>query len=55
MSVIKDKSTKTTLFIKAASGLAITITAIGGETKLGTIGKSLEEIKEENTIRSSDW
>jgi Ca2+-transporting ATPase len=33
-----------------ASGLAIaTITAIGNETKLGKIGKSLESIKEENT------
>jgi Ca2+-transporting ATPase len=33
-----------------ASGLAIaTITAIGSQTKLGKIGKSLEEIKEEKT------
>lgn len=33
-----------------ASGLAIaTITAIGNQTKLGKIGKSLEEIKEEKT------
>ena len=53
MSVIKDKSTKdNTIFqgTTVASGLAIaTITAIGAETKLGTIGRSLEEIKEEKT------
>jgi Ca2+-transporting ATPase len=36
----------------AASGLAIaTITAIGGETKLGTIGKSLEKSRRKNTFR----
>lgn len=53
MSVIKDKSTKDNTIYQGttvASGLAIaTITAIGAETKLGTIGKSLEEIKEEKT------
>jgi hypothetical protein len=31
----KDKSTKTTLFIRT---VAVLFTAIGGETKLGTIG-----------------
>jgi hypothetical protein len=44
MSVIKDKSTKTTLFIKGQplqAGWLATITAIGGETKLGTIGKKV--------------
>jgi Ca2+-transporting ATPase len=53
MSVIKDKSSKdNTIFqgTTVASGLAIaTITAIGSETKLGKIGKSLEAIKEEKT------
>ena len=53
MSVTKDKSTKdNTVYhgTTVASGLAIaTITAIGGETKLGKIGKSLEEIQEEKT------
>nr|WP_314840461.1 cation-translocating P-type ATPase [uncultured Flavobacterium sp.] len=53
MSVTKDKSTKdNTIYhgTTVASGLAIaTITAIGGETKLGKIGKSLEEIQEEKT------
>ena len=53
MSVNKDKSTKdNTVFqgTTVASGLAIaTITAIGAETKLGKIGRSLEEIKEEKT------
>lgn len=53
MAVAKDKSNKdTTIFqgTTVATGLAIaTITAIGSETKLGKIGKSLEEIKEEKT------
>ena len=53
MSVVKDKSSKDNLIFQGtnvASGLAIaTITAIGSETKLGKIGKSLENIKEEKT------
>ncbi|TWI00615.1 Ca2+-transporting ATPase [Flavobacterium tiangeerense] len=53
MSVTKDKSTKDNAVYHGttvASGLAIaTITAIGAETKLGKIGKSLEEIQEEKT------
>lgn len=53
MSVTKDKSSKDNIVFQGttvASGLAIaTITAIGSETKLGKIGKSLEEIKEEKT------
>ena len=53
MSVTKDKTTKDNLVFQGtnvASGLAIaTITAIGVETKLGKIGKSLESIKEEKT------
>jgi P-type Ca2+ transporter type 2C len=53
MSVTKDKSSKDNLVFQGtnvASGLAIaTITAIGSETKLGKIGKSLENIKEEKT------
>jgi Ca2+-transporting ATPase len=53
MSIIKDKSSKeNTIFqgTTVASGLAIaTITAIGSETKLGKIGKSLENITEEKT------
>ena len=53
MAVEKDK-TKTDNLIylgtSVSSGLAIaTITHIGNETKLGKIGKSLEEIKEEKT------
>ncbi len=53
LPVYKDK-TKEDNFIyngtTVAGGLAIaTITAIGNETKLGKIGKSLEEIKEEKT------
>jgi Ca2+-transporting ATPase len=53
MSVFKD-ATKEDKFIykgtTVASGLAIaTITAIGNETKLGKIGKSLESIVEEKT------
>ena len=52
-AVFKDK-TKEDKFIYSgttvASGLAIaTITAIGNETKLGKIGKSLESISEEKT------
>ncbi len=53
MSVAKDKSAKdNTIFqgTTVVSGLAIaTITATGSETKLGKIGKSLVEIKEEKT------
>jgi P-type Ca2+ transporter type 2C len=53
MSVIKDKLSKeNTIFqgTTVASGLAIAaITAIGIETKLGKIGKSLESITEEET------
>ncbi len=53
MSVTKDKSTKDNTIYQGttvASGLAIvTITAIGSETKLGKIGKSLEKIQEEKT------
>ncbi|WP_394758480.1 cation-translocating P-type ATPase [Flavobacterium sp.] len=53
MSVAKDKATKDNLIFQGtsvASGLAIaTITAIGSQTKLGKIGKSLESIKEEKT------
>ena len=53
MSVYKD-ATKEDRFVylgtTVASGLAIvTITAIGNETKLGKIGKSLESIQEEKT------
>jgi Ca2+-transporting ATPase len=53
LSVFKDKSKEDNLIYHGttvASGLAIaTITAIGNETKLGKIGKSLESIKEEKT------
>ncbi len=53
MSVAKDKSSTNNFIFQGttvASGLAIaTITAIGSETKLGKIGKSLEAIKEEKT------
>lgn len=53
MPVIKDKTSKeNTIFqgTTVASGLAIaTITAIGSKTKLGIIGESLENIKEEKT------
>lgn len=53
MSVTKDKSSKDNLIFQGtnvASGLAIaTITAIGSETRLGKIGKSLEGITEEKT------
>lgn len=51
--VSKDKDQKDNLVFQGttvASGLAIaTVTAIGGETKLGKIGKSLESIEEEKT------
>ncbi len=53
MAVTKDKSSKeNTIFqgTTVASGSAIaTISAIGGETKLGKIGKSIAQIKEEKT------
>ncbi len=53
LAVFKDKTTKNNLIYNGttvASGLAIaTITAIGNETTLGKIGKSLENIKEEKT------
>ena len=52
-AVDKDKTKTNNLIYRAttvASGLAIaTITAIGNETKLGKIGKSLESIQEEKT------
>lgn len=53
LPVNKDKTQKDNLIFQGTavtSGLAIaTITAIGAETKLGKIGKSLEDIKEEKT------
>ncbi|MGZ9675776.1 cation-translocating P-type ATPase [Flavobacterium sp. GNP001] len=53
MAVSKDNSTKDKTIYQGttvASGLAVaTITAIGGDTKLGKIGKSLEQIEEEKT------
>lgn len=53
LSVYKDQTKKDNLIYQGttvASGLAIaTITAIGNETKLGKIWKSLESIKEEKT------
>lgn len=53
LSVSKDKDSEDHFVYKGttvASGLAIvTITAIGNETKLGKIGKSLESIEEEKT------
>ncbi len=53
LSVEKDSSKEDNLIFRGtsvASGLAIaTITAIGNETKLGKIGKSLESIEEEET------
>lgn len=53
LSVYKDKSKDDNLVYQGstvASGLAIaTITAIGNNTKLAQIGKSLENIAEENT------
>jgi Ca2+-transporting ATPase len=52
-SVSKDKTTKDNALYKGTtvvSGLAIaTITAIGNNTQLGKIGKSLEDIKQEKT------
>jgi Ca2+-transporting ATPase len=53
LSVYKDKTKDDNLIYlgtTVASGLAIaSITAIGNETKLGKIGKSLENIQEEKT------
>jgi Ca2+-transporting ATPase len=53
LSVYKDRSKEDNLIYRGttvASGLAIaTITAVGNDTKLGKIGKSLESIKEERT------
>jgi len=53
LSVYKDQTKEDNLIYRGttvASGLAIAnITAIGSETKLGKIGKSLENIKEEKT------
>lgn len=53
LSVYKDQTKEDNLIYQGttvAGGLAIaTITAIGNETKLGKIGKSLENIKEEKT------
>ena len=52
-AVHKDKTTKDNLIFQGttvASGMAIaTITAIGIQTKLGKIGKSIEGIREEKT------
>lgn len=52
-AVFKDKSKEDNFVYKGTtveSGLAIiTVTSIGNETKLGKIGKSLENIKEEKT------
>lgn len=53
MTVSKDANSEQNLIFSGTnvtSGLAIAVvTAIGSETKLGKIGKSLEEIKEEKT------
>ncbi len=53
LSVSKDKSSENNYIFQGttvSSGLAIaTITAIGSHTKLGKIGKSLENIKDEKT------
>jgi Ca2+-transporting ATPase len=53
LNVYKDKTTENKTIYKGtsvASGLAIAeINAIGNETKLGKIGKSLESIEEEKT------
>ena len=53
LPVNKDKTQKNNLIYQGTtviSGIAIaTITAIGSKTKLGKIGKSLEDIKEEKT------
>jgi P-type Ca2+ transporter type 2C len=52
-AVEKDKNTNDNVIFQGtavAAGLAIaTVTAIGSETKLGKIGKSLQAIKEEKT------
>ncbi len=53
LTVYKDRSTDDNFIYQGttvASGLAIaTITAVGNETRLGKIGKSIESIKEEKT------
>ena len=53
LSVFKDKTTKDSGIYSGttvASGLAIAVvSAVGNETRLGKIGKSLESIKEEKT------
>ncbi len=53
LAVFKDKTKEDNVVYQGtavASGLAVAIiTAIGSETKLGKIGKSLENIKEEKT------
>ncbi|MEP6747432.1 MAG: cation-translocating P-type ATPase [Bacteroidota bacterium] len=53
LSVFKDQTLEDNLIYRGAtvaSGLAIaTVTAVGNQTKLGKIGKSLENIKEEKT------
>ncbi len=53
LPIYKDKTENNNAIYQGtmvASGLAIaTVSAIGRETKLGKIGESLEEIKEENT------
>ena len=53
LAVYKDQTKEDNLIFRGATvagGLAIaTVTAIGNETKLGKIGKSLESIKEEKT------
>ncbi len=53
LSVEKDKTKEDNLIYQGTSvvgGLAIaTITAVGAETRLGKIGKSLEDIQEEKT------
>jgi P-type Ca2+ transporter type 2C len=52
-AVVKDKTQKDNFIFQGtavATGLAIaTITAIGSETKLGKIGKSIQSIQEEKT------
>jgi P-type Ca2+ transporter type 2C len=53
LSVFKDKTSENNFIFQGttvSSGLAIaTVTAIGNKTKLGKIGKSLENISEEKT------
>lgn len=53
LAVYKDKASADNFIYQGttvASGLAIaTVTAIGNETKLGKIGKSIEDIKEQKT------